>query len=130
MCLKKTDSAYRGRLRQQRYPAPQREFQNSRPGHRVLQQARPRRRRGDHQRLISWGRRRGGPQEVGRGVRQGRAGDALRPHHGCQLSRHQGVAGPDLPGGGRHDPGQVTGGDPQDLQHQERLNQRGGGGDP
>ena len=42
----------------------------------------------------------GEDQELGRGVRQGRPGYALRPHPGCQLFEHQGIAGPDLQDGG------------------------------
>ncbi len=49
---------------------------------------------------------------------------------GRELPQHQGVAGPYLPDCCWHDQGEDSWGDPQDLQHQERLHPWGGRGDP
>lgn len=38
---------------------------------------------------------------------------------GCKLSEHQEPAGFDVSDSGRHDQGENTRGDPQDVQHQE-----------
>jgi hypothetical protein len=46
---------------------------------------------------------------------------------GGELLEHQEPAGSDLPDGGGHDQGEDAGGDPEDIQHQERLHAGGGG---
>ena len=44
---------------------------------------------------------------------------------GCKLSEHQEPPRSDMSDSGRHDQGEDTRGDPQDIQHQERLHSWG-----
>ena len=60
----------------------------------------------------------------------GRPGHPLRADPGRQLPRHQGPPRRHLQDRGQHDQGQDPRGDPQDVQHQERLHAVGGGAGP
>lgn len=64
---------------------------------------------------------------LGRGLPQSRSRNALRVDPRRELLGHQGAPGRDLQDGCQHDKGENTGGDPQDVQHKERLHGFGGG---